>query len=165
MVTAVVYAHDLRSKRRHRVQWIRFENDTPTIKCVKSSVSLLLSLLLFILARSIYLLACLFVWFFYLAVADLFRLLLVPPKKKKKLERIRLYICQSFGCDGFVFRMPNTNARFRFLTKWIYWLVLGEPTWIYWRLTYSILTARRIVWWVCVEMEDCEEGMGTRHQT
>lgn len=164
MVTAAVYAHDLRSKRRHQVQWIRSENDTPTIKCVKSPVSwlllCLLTLLLFISERSMYLLECVFAWFFYSSAADPLRLSLAPLGKKQKLERIRLYFCQSFG---WFFGWQNTNARYYFHFKWIYWLVLGEPTRIYGRLTYSILTVRRIVWWVFVETWDGR--LWRRHET
>lgn len=83
-----------------------------------------------------------------------------PPRKKQKLERIRLYFCQSFG---WFFGWQNTNARYYFHFKWIYWLVLGEPTRIYGRLTYSILTVRRIVWWVFVETWDGR--LWRRHET
>lgn len=80
-------------------------------------------------------------WFgsvFHATATDPLRLSLVGASNQK-LERTRLHFCQSFGCDGFVFRMPKHERTISFfflsLTKWIYWLVLGEPTWIYGRLT------------------------------
>lgn len=117
-----IYAHALRSKRRrrHRVQWIRFENGTPTIKCVKSLLLLLSLSLLLILACSIYLFVCSSVFFVRSFTAD-------PPHLSFVLEKKynRLYCCQSFGRNGFFsssFGWQNVSA----------WIFLNEFIDLFW---------------------------------